>query len=153
MLDAVYANQSPLPSDASAFPLPPVPDSTPHLLDRLHVLFRHRRLIAAVMIVVVSIAMLQTWQTVPLYKAQTRIVINDERSATVVGFNNSTVDYWQEQEPYYQTQYRVLASRGRALRAVRRLLAGGITSLDRPTPRAVSLGSAISSATGALRRG
>jgi succinoglycan biosynthesis transport protein ExoP len=150
MIDA-YADQPPLVS-ADAVPLPPVPDSTPHLLDRLHVLFRHRRLIFTVLLLVCSIAMLQTWQTVPLYKAQTRIVINDERSTAVVGFNNPNVDYWQEEEPYYQTQYRVLASRGLARKAVRRLRAEGITSLDRPTPRSLNLANAISSASSAVRQ-
>src|SRR5438128_178930 len=151
MLDAAYADQPPsVPSDA--VPLPPVPDSTPHLLDRLHVLFRHRRLIFTVLLVVVSIGMLQTWQTVPLYKAQTRIVINDERSTAVVGFNNPNVDYWQEEEPFYQTQYRVLASRGLARKAVHRLRLDGIHALDRPTPRSLSFSSAISSASSAVRR-
>ncbi|PYR74798.1 MAG: hypothetical protein DMF86_17270 [Acidobacteria bacterium] len=151
MLDAAYADQPPsVPSDA--VPLPPVPDSTPHLLDRLHVLFRHRRLIFTVLLVVVSIGMLQTWQTVPLYKAQTRIVINDERSTAVVGFNNPNVDYWQEEEPFYQTQYRVLASRGLARKAVHRLRLDGIHALDRPTPRSLSFSSAISSASSAVRQ-
>src|SRR2546430_1358602 len=133
MLDAAYADQPPsVPSDA--VPLPPVPDSTPHLLDRLHVLFRHRRLIFTVLLVVVSIGMLQTWQTVPLYKAQTRIVINDERSTAVVGFNNPNVDYWQEEKPFYQTQYRLLPSRRLARNAVPRPPPGRIPPPEPPTP-------------------
>jgi hypothetical protein len=58
-----------------------------HLLDRLAVVFKHLRLITAVFAVVVSIAMLESYSQTPLYRAQARIVIQDERSTAVGAFS------------------------------------------------------------------
>jgi polysaccharide biosynthesis transport protein len=90
-----------------------------HLLDRLAVVFKHMRLIAAVFAVVVSIAMLESYSATPLYKAQARIVIQDERSTAIGTLNSSDPAYWQDPEPYFNTQYRILQSRGLARRIIR----------------------------------
>ncbi|MGH9371660.1 MAG: GumC family protein, partial [Vicinamibacterales bacterium] len=92
-----------------------------HLLDRLAVVFKHLRLIAAVFAVVVSIAMLESYSQTPLFQAQARIVIQDERSTAIGGLNAAEAAYWQDPEPYFNTQYRVLQSRGLARRVIRRL--------------------------------
>jgi succinoglycan biosynthesis transport protein ExoP len=91
-----------------------------HLLDRLAVVFKHLRLIAAVFAVVVSIAMLESYSRTPLYQSQARIVIQDERSTAVGGLNAATeATYWQDPEPYFNTQYRILQSRGLARRILK----------------------------------
>ena len=92
-----------------------------HLLDRLAVVFRHLRLIVAVFTAVVAIAMLESYSATPMYRAQARIVIQDERSASVANLNASEPSYWQDPEPYFNTQYRILQSRGLARRVVRKL--------------------------------
>jgi capsular exopolysaccharide synthesis family protein len=90
-----------------------------HLLDRLAVVFKHLRLIGAVFAVVVSIAMLESYSQTPLYLAQSRIVIQDERSVAVGGLNAESATYWQDPEPYFNTQYRILQSRGLAKRVLK----------------------------------
>ena len=92
-----------------------------HLLDRLAVVFRHLRLVGAVFTCVVAIAMLESYSATPMYRTQARIVIQDERSTAVANLNASEPAYWQDPEPYFNTQYRILQSRGLARRVVRKL--------------------------------
>ena len=92
-----------------------------HLLDRLAVVFRHLRLIVGAFAVVVAIAMLESYSATPMYRTQARIVIQDERSTAVANLNASEPAYWQDPEPYFNTQYRILQSRGLARRVVRKL--------------------------------
>src|SRR5687767_10577101 len=92
-----------------------------HLLDRLAVVFKHMRLIAAVFAVVVSIAMLESYSATPLYKSLARIVIQDERSTAIGTLNSTDPAYWQDPEPYFNTQYRILQSRGLARRIIKKL--------------------------------
>lgn len=98
-------------------------DSVPdvHLLDRLAVVFKHMRLIAAVFATVVSIAMLESYSATPLYRSQARIVIQDERSTAIGTLNSSDPAYWRDPEPYFNTQYRILQSRGLARRIIKNL--------------------------------
>ncbi|MGH9310830.1 MAG: GumC family protein [Vicinamibacterales bacterium] len=90
-----------------------------HLLDRLAVVFKHVRLIAAVFAAVVSIAMVESYSQTPLYQAQARVVIQDERSTAIGGLSAADAAYWQDPEPYYNTQYRILQSRGLARRVIK----------------------------------
>ena len=46
--------------------------------------------------------------------------------------------YWQDPEPYYNTQHRILQSRGLARRVVRRLMAANVPGLDQPRPSAAA---------------
>src|SRR5215213_2409764 len=98
-------------------------DSVPdvHLLDRLAVVFKHLRLIGAVFAIVVSIAMLESYSATPLYRSLARIVIQDERSTAIGTLNSNDPAYWQDPEPYFNTQYRILQSRGLARRVIRNL--------------------------------
>jgi polysaccharide biosynthesis transport protein len=92
-----------------------------HLLDRLAVVFKHLRLIAAVFAIVVSIAMLESYSATPMYRATARIVIQDERSTAIGNLNANDPTYWQDPEPYFNTQYRILQSRGLARRVIKNL--------------------------------
>jgi capsular exopolysaccharide synthesis family protein len=92
-----------------------------HVLDRLAVVFRHLRLIVGVFAVVVAIAMLESYSATPMYRTQARIVIQDERTTAVANLNASEPAYWQDPEPYFNTQYRILQSRGLARRVVPKL--------------------------------
>lgn len=92
-----------------------------HVLDRLATAFKHLRLIGAVFTVVVAMAMLESYSATPMYRTQARIVIQDERSTAVASLNASEPAYWQDPEPYFNTQYRILQSRGLARRVVRKI--------------------------------
>jgi len=65
--------------------------------------------------------MLQSYSTVPLYKAQARLLIEDERSTMIRGIDANDPIFWADPEPYYETQYRILASRGLAQQTLRRV--------------------------------
>jgi capsular exopolysaccharide synthesis family protein len=108
-----------------------------HLLDRLAIVFKHVRLIAAIFAGVVSIAMLESYSATPMYQTTARVVIQDERSAAVAKLKSSESDYWQDVELYLNTQYRVLQSRGLARRVVRHLPAA-------PSPEPGTLVRAVS---------
>jgi succinoglycan biosynthesis transport protein ExoP len=115
---------SPAPSaDLSAATGASMLDALPeiHVLDRLATAFKHLRLIGAVFTVVVAIAMLESYSATPMYRTQARIVIQDERSTAVANLNASEPAYWQDPEPYFNTQYRILQSRGLARRVVRKI--------------------------------
>ena len=112
---------SPANPDLTASTGSSIMDTVPevHLLDRLAVVFKHLRLIVAVFAVVVSIAMLESYSATPMYKSLARIVIQDERSTAIGSLNSTDPAYWQDPEPYFNTQYRILQSRGLARRVLR----------------------------------
>src|SRR6185369_15351703 len=64
--------------------------------------------------------MYQTYTTVPLYRAQARIQIDEEHTTAQTDFKESSLVY-SDPEPYYQTQYKILQGRDLALHAVKRL--------------------------------
>ena len=92
-----------------------------HLFDRLVAVFRHLRLVVAVFAVVLAIGMLQSYSTVPRYKAKATILLQDERSTSVTNLNANDRAYWEDPEPYFNTQYQILRGRGLARRVVQRL--------------------------------
>ena len=98
-----------------------MPGQDVHLLDRLGIFVRHRRLIAAVFIATVAVVMAQTYSTVPMYRAKAQILIQDERSTAVTALRETDPAFWSDPEPYYKTQYSILRGRGLALRVVERL--------------------------------
>jgi capsular exopolysaccharide synthesis family protein len=115
----------------SAAPQPPVPparktaglfspDPNAHLFDRLAIIVKHWKAAATIAVVVVAAMMYQTYTTVSLYRAQARIQIDEEQTASQTDFKQPELVY-SDPEPYYQTQYKILQGRDLALRAVRRL--------------------------------
>ena len=92
-----------------------------HLLDQLATIYRHRRLVVSVFTVVVTLMMLQSYSTTPLYRAAARVLIDDERTASVRGMDANDPVYWVDPEPYYATQYRILQSPGLAEHTIQQL--------------------------------
>ncbi|MGE5813605.1 MAG: GumC family protein, partial [Acidobacteriota bacterium] len=121
-------------------PIPAAPDTSAfaalggveevHILDRLTTVVRHARLVAATAAAVAAMLMLHSYSTVPLYRASAKILIQDERSTAIGTLNANDPTYWQDPEPYYQTQYRILQSRGLARRVVHALESGRAGTLD-----------------------
>ena len=83
-----------------------------HLLDRVTAIYRHPRLVVSVFVIVVTLMMLQSWATIPLYRATARLLIDDERIVIVAGMDSNDPIIWANPEPYYETQYRILQSPG-----------------------------------------
>lgn len=134
----------------------PAPGPQPiHLLDRLNAVFRHRRLAAVAFTLVVTGMMVQTYSTIPVYEAFSRIQIQDERTTQVGTLNANDPAFWQDAEPYYRTQYAIISSRGLARRVVRRLnlAANPLFDGSAPAPRdPVSLARQARAAAGARLR-
>jgi polysaccharide biosynthesis transport protein len=110
-------------SVASVGPAAPqfVPENDVHLLDRLAVLYRYRHLCVTVFVLVTAAMIIQGYSTVRVYLAQARILIEDERSTAIPGLQNDSNTYYEDPEPYYQTQYKILKGRDLTRRVVRRL--------------------------------
>jgi succinoglycan biosynthesis transport protein ExoP len=86
-----------------------------HLLDRFATVFRHRRLAISLFSGVVLLMMLQSYATIPMFRATAQLLIDEEQSVMVSGMDASDpVNYWTDSEPYYETQYRILQSPGLA---------------------------------------
>jgi capsular exopolysaccharide synthesis family protein len=96
------------------------PDPNVHLFDRLAIIIKHWKAAAAIAILVIAGMMYQTFTTVPLYRAQARIQIDEEQTTAQTDFKEPSLVY-SDPEPYYQTQYKILQGRDLALRAVKRL--------------------------------
>ncbi len=124
-----------MPVPAVSEPAPIGPNTGPadvHVLDRITTVMRHLRLVTATAIAVAAVMMLHSYSTVPMYRAGAKILIQDERSTAVGNLNANDPAYWQDPEPYYQTQYRILQSRGLA-----RLV---VQALERTRPGALEYG-------------
>jgi capsular exopolysaccharide synthesis family protein len=90
-----------------------------HLLDRLAVVYRYRHIAIAIFVVTFAVVMLNTYSTVPLYRAHARLLIQDERT-TATGLQDS-YSYYEDPEPYFQTQYQILKGRQLAEKVAARL--------------------------------
>ncbi len=102
------------PVETAVAPSLPQPIREIHILDRLVTVFRHMRLVVAVFSVVVAIGTLNSFSTVPRYKARASLVIQDPRSVAVTNLNaNNTAQYYEDSDSYANTQFQIL--RGRAL--------------------------------------
>jgi succinoglycan biosynthesis transport protein ExoP len=95
------------------------PSRNTHLFDRFAVIVKYYKAVVAVFVLVVSGWMYQTYTTIPMYRAQARLQIEEESKAQT-DFKDAYLAY-SDPEPYYQTQYRILQGRDLARGAVRRL--------------------------------
>jgi polysaccharide biosynthesis transport protein len=101
---------------------PPAPQHEAHLHDWLAVIFRHRGLAASVFLATMLAIMIDSYTKIPLYQAQARLLIENERAGIIPGLTSAPDAYYEEDvEPYYQTQYKILKGRDLARRVVRQL--------------------------------
>ena len=97
-----------------ANPLMRVRPAELHLRDRLAVFFRYRYIAAAAFVVVFAGTAFYAYSQTPLYRATARLLIEleDERSLAMEGLTtNNSANTYQDPEPYFQTQYRILTGR------------------------------------------
>ncbi len=122
-------------STSAAISLPTAAPQPLHILDRLSAVFKHRRLAGTAFLLVVTAMMVQTYSTIPVYEAWSRVQIQDERTTQVGTLNANDPAFWQESGPYYQTQYSILQSRGLARRVVRKLDLGNSPLFNGSAPK------------------
>src|SRR6266446_5568049 len=77
-------------------------DSNLHLLDRLAVIYRYRRISLAVFVLTTIALMIQGYSTIQLFQAKAQLLIEEERSTAMPGI---TADrYYEDLISYYNTQ-------------------------------------------------
>jgi uncharacterized protein involved in exopolysaccharide biosynthesis len=96
-------------------------DQDVHILDRLAVIYRYRRVGVVVFILTTAALMVQGYSNVKIYSSTAQVLIDDERSTAMPGLTSATDAYWQDPLPYYHTQYRILQGRDLIRRVVRKL--------------------------------
>jgi capsular exopolysaccharide synthesis family protein len=111
-----------------------------HLLDRLAVLYRYRRICVTTFVLVTAALTIQGYSTTQMFQAQGRLLIEDERSTAVPGLQNDANTYYEDPEPYYQTQYKILKGRDLTRRVVRKLHLENVTEFNgkKPAPPSAS---------------
>ena len=92
-----------------------------HLLDQLAVLHRHRHLALAIFVLAALAVVVRDYTAVQYFRATARILIEDERSTAIPGLAATEAAYYQDPEPYYQTQYKILKGRDLARQVAREL--------------------------------
>src|SRR5947207_11393756 len=80
-------------------------DEDVHLLDRIAVLYRYRTVAITVFILTSLAVMIQGYTAVQLYEAQAQLDIESERSVAVPGLMASENAYYEDPEPYFNTQF------------------------------------------------
>ena len=92
-----------------------------HLFDRFAVVVKYYKAVLVMFVLVTAGMMYQTYTTIPMYRAQARIHIEEEHTAQVTPeFQESLLTY-SDPDLYYTTQHRILQGRDLARRAVKRL--------------------------------
>jgi polysaccharide biosynthesis transport protein len=127
------------PSGPIGAPKPPPTYSTDrdvHLLDRLAILYRYRRVSAAVFVLTTLVLMIQGYSNVTRYEAQARLLIEEERTTAVPGITSAIDAYWEDPVPYYNTQYRILRGRELARHNVRKLQLQDVPEFNGSEPQA-----------------
>jgi capsular exopolysaccharide synthesis family protein len=118
----------------------PPPSDHDHLLDRLSVLARYRRIAFVIFVLTSGSIILQGYSKIPMFQAQARLLIEDERSTAMPGITTSENTYWQDPEPYYNTQYRILRGRDLARRVVKRLDLGSVPEFNGTMAQPLTIG-------------
>jgi capsular exopolysaccharide synthesis family protein len=92
-----------------------------HLLDRLAIIYRYRGIVLTVFVLASAAMIIQGYSNVPSYQAKAQILIEDERSTAVPGITSTENTYYEDPEPYYKTQYRILTGRDLTRRVIQKL--------------------------------
>src|SRR5262245_7490022 len=133
---------------SGANPMMQVRPAEIHLRDRLAIFSRYRYVALLSFLVVFAGAAFYAYSQTRLYRATARLLIEleDERSLTMEGLstqNNSNT--YQDPEPYFQTQYRILTGRDLARHVVDALGAARARDLGAaPEAQASALASHVS---------
>ncbi len=132
-------------------------DSDTHLLDRLNAIYKYRYVVLTIFLLVLLAVTVRTYTTTPMYRATTSVLIEEDRTANVAGFNTQApTDYSQDPEPYYQTQLRILTGRELATRVVEKLHLENVPEFNGQGPTRTGLAAGLDRMTdqgkGLLRR-
>src|SRR5689334_18360515 len=96
-------------------------ESDVHILDRIAVLYRYRRIAIAVFVLTSAAITIQGYSNVQFFRAQGRLLIENERASEVPGLTPTGEQFYEDPEPYFQTQYKILRGRDLTRRVIKRL--------------------------------
>jgi len=128
MADSAHRSTSSTQPGGAPLAQPYSGDSDIHILDRLAVVYRYRRIAAAVFVLTTAAMMIQGYTTLKMYRAQARLLIEDERSTAVPGV--SADNFYEDPDLYYKTQYRILKGRDLTRRVVKQLNLAGVPEFN-----------------------
>jgi polysaccharide biosynthesis transport protein len=111
-------------------PAPYVPENEVHLLDRLSVVFRYQRIVISVFVLTTAAMMIQDYSSIKIFRAQAQLLIEDERSTAMPGITSDANTYYEDPEPYYKTQFRILKGRDLVRRVVKRVDLGKVPEFN-----------------------
>ena len=105
---------------------PPPPAALPaehetHLLDRLSVLYKYRYAAAAVFLAVVAWTMVDSYTTIPVYRATAQVQIDEESASITTPAEMATAYTPTDPEAYLGTQFRTIAGRELGRRVVKKV--------------------------------
>ena len=86
------------------------PDTDVHILDRIAIIYRYRRIALSVFVLTTAAMMIQGYSSIQYYRAQGRLLIENERTTAIPGLGGNE-QFYEDPEPYYQTQYKILKGR------------------------------------------
>src|SRR5688500_12430509 len=119
-------------------------DADTQVLDRLNAIYKYRYIGVTVILLVLLAVGVRTFTTTPMFRATTSVLIEDERAASVAGFNSATNnEYVSDPEPYYQTQLRILTGRELAAKVVGRLKLASVPEFNGEGAQRTSLASVL----------
>lgn len=116
-------------------------DRGAHLLDRLALLYKYRHIALTIFVISFIAVMLNTYSTVPVYQAHARLLIQDERAAAKN--LEETYYYYEDPEPYFQTQYEILKGRQLADKVISVLALTNAAALDGAARPPTGIGAAV----------
>ena len=123
-----------LPGGHRSGTAPPAPSFSPdtdvHLLDRFAVIYRYRRIAITVFVLTAAAMMIQGYSSIPYFRAQGRLLIENERSTAIPGLGTANDEFYEDPEPYYQTQYKILKGRDLTRRVVAKLALGQVPEFN-----------------------
>lgn len=125
----------PPPAITRPAPQPYAPESETHLLDRLAVLHRYRRIAFSVFVLSSGAIMIQGFTNIPVYLAKAQIEIQSERSTAIPGLSASETQFYEDPEPYYNTQYKILRGRDLARKLVKKLHLENVPEFNGTAPQ------------------
>src|SRR5262249_13204661 len=129
------ASQSPtVPTTPPSQPY--APEGEVHLLDRIAILYRYRRICLAVFVLATATMMIQGFTNTPIYQARAQLEIQDERSTAIPGLSNTETQFYEDPEPYYNTQYKILKGRDLTRKVVKKLHLESVSEFNGTAARA-----------------
>lgn len=97
------------------------PDTDVHILDRIAVLYRYRRIAIAVFVLTSAAMMIQGYSNIKYFRGQGRLLIENERTTAVTGLAGQNEEFFEDPEPYFQTQYKILRGRDLTRRVIKKI--------------------------------